>query len=320
MIKILIYFIFLLNSAFAQSNNGKEFNFFVDILGKSGVALLIGTMVFIFSYRNSVRLFQWIEDQTFGTRDYILQKCELIHFEIDPKKVTFILLFLSFGISIIVFGIFSIFGKFLLGSIIAGIFSIIGWKIPRPFMDSLVNSRVKKYQLQMVDALNLLANGLRAGLSLPQSLGMVVDELPVPVSQEFNTILQQTKIGVPIEEAFENLVKRVPTQDNEMFVTSVNILRETGGNLAEVFDTITDVIRERVRLQQKIDTYIAQGKFQGMTILAMPWVMGLIYTVSDPESMEPLFNTPIGIILLIIAVILNVIGGIVIMKVIKIEV
>ena len=119
-------------------------------------------------------------------------------------------------------------------------------------MDYLVNARIKKYRGQMVDALNLLSNGLRAGLSLPQSVGMVVDELPNPVAQEFNLILQQNKIGVPLEECFEDLIKRVPTEDNEMFVTSVNILRETGGNLAETFDTIAGVIRERVRLQQKL--------------------------------------------------------------------
>ena len=76
-------------------------------------------------------------------------------------------------------------------------------------------------------------------------------------------ILQQNKIGVPLEECLDNLAKRVPTQDNDMFVASVNILRETGGNLAEVFDTIVFVIRERVRLKQKIDTYVAQGMFKG---------------------------------------------------------
>lgn len=319
--KTRILLLFLIStSTFAQVESKPSIDFFVDILGKTGVGILVGLIFFAFTYKNSIRLFQWIEDQTFGTRDYILQKCELLHYQIEPQKVTIILLVLTFGFSILVFGLFAIFGMFLAGAIFAGILSLIGWKTPRPFMDALVEARVKKYQSQMVDALNLLANGLRAGLSLPQSLGMVVDELPAPVSQEFNLILQQTKIGVPIEEAFEGLVKRVPTQDNEMFVTSVNILRETGGNLAEVFDTITNVIRERVRLQQKIDTYIAQGKFQGGTIFLMPWVMGLVFFISDPKSMMPLFTEPIGILLLLVAVGLNLAGGYAILKVIKIEV
>lgn len=317
---LLALFIFNLNFAFAQEKNEATFSFLVDVLGSKGVTALVGMIFFFLTYKNSIKLFQWIEDQTFGTRDYILQKCELIHFEIQPFRVTIILLILSFGISSIIIGLFALLGNLIIGLVLGSIISVIGWKVPRPFMDNLVESRIKKYQLQMVDALSLLSNGLRAGLSLPQSLGMVVDELPAPVSQEFNTVLQQTKIGVPLEEAFENLVKRVPTQDNEMFVTSINILRETGGNLAEVFDTITDVIRERVRLQQKIDTYIAQGKFQGFTIVAMPWALGLLNTISDPASMKPLVTTPVGIVLLLIALILNVIGAIVILKVIKIEV
>ena len=153
----------------------------------------------------------------------------------------------------------------------------IGFKIPRPFVDHLVHKRIMAYQGQMADALQLLSNGLRAGLSVPQAIGMVVDELKPPVSQEFNIILQQNRIGVPLEECFENLVKRIPTEDNEMFVSSVNILRETGGNLAEVFETIIDVIRERIRLQQKIATATAQGKMQGMVLFCMPFALLVLF-------------------------------------------
>jgi tight adherence protein B len=172
----------------------------------------------------------------------------------------------------------------------------------------------------MVDGLQLLANGIRAGLSVPQALGMIVDEMPAPISQEFNIILQQNRIGVPLEECFENLATRVPTEDNDMFVSSVNILRETGGNLAETFDTIVDVIRERVRLQQKIDTYTAQGMFQGMVIGAMPYALGFIYYMQDPKSMTPLFTTPIGLTMLFFAVGLDALGLYVIMKIVKIKI
>jgi tight adherence protein B len=165
-----------------------------------------------------------------------------------------------------------------------------------------------------------LANGIRAGLSMPQAIGMVVDELPPPVSQEFNLILQQAKIGVPLEEALENLNKRVKTQDNEMFVTSVNILRETGGNLAEVFDTIVFVIRERVRLQQKIETFIAQGMFQGLVIFAMPYAQIAINGSSDTEYLRLMFTTPVGIIMFILIVIFSGLGLWVITKIVNIKV
>ncbi|MBL7665570.1 MAG: type II secretion system F family protein [Bacteriovoracaceae bacterium] len=293
---------------------------FTQVLGKSGVMLAVGALVFFYINKNSEQVFRWIEDQTYGTRDYVLSKCELIFYEIAEEKVTYILLFLSFGLSSIVFGICAIFGLFGLGVVAAGVVGFVGWKIPRPFMDFLVNKRTAKFETQMVDALNLLANGVRAGLSLPQALGMVVDELPAPVSQEFNLILQQNKIGVPLDECFENLVKRVPTEDNQMFVTSISILRETGGNLAEVFDTIIEVIRERIKIKQKIDGFTAQSKFQGGFMSLMPTLMLIMYSQSDPESTKLLFTKPLGIIILIVVYTLTAIGGYAIIKITKIEV
>lgn len=320
-----LLFLFLILSfisvhAFGQETSAEEINFISDVLGRKGLILLIFIIFFAYSYKNSIKLFNWIEDQTFGTRDYVLQKCELLHIEIEPIKITYLLLIFSFGFSVIFLGAFALIGQFGIGIFVAAVTSVLGWKFPRPFMDYLVNKRIDAYKNQMVDALQLLSNGLRAGLSLPQSLGMVVDELPNPVAQEFNTVLQQTKIGVPLEEAFENLVKRIPTQDNDMFVSAISILKETGGNLSEVFDTIASVIRERVRLAQKIDTYVAQGKFQGITIFCMPFALGAVFGVSDPASMAPLFTTVIGLILFSVALIFDLLGLYFIFKIVKIDV
>ena len=116
------------------------------------------------------------------------------------------------------------------------------------------------------------------------------------------------------------MAKRVPTEDNDMFVSSINILRETGGNLAEVFDTIVAVIRERVRLQQKIDTYTAQGMFQGLTIACMPFAIAGIYAASDPNSVKALVTTPLGLVATFAAVILDAIGLFIILKIVKIKI
>jgi tight adherence protein B len=292
--KIIYFILFFVYSLSALSQDVKlkrDPSFMLDILGRNGVIIVIGLGFFIFCYINSIKIFAWIDEQTSGTRDYILKKFEILFIEVDPQKVTWALLFISFGSGILVFCILALIGKMTLG-IVAGIAAtIVGWKIPRPLVDYFELKRVKKYQLQMVDALNLLANGIRAGLTMPQAIGMVVDELPAPVSQEFNLVLQQAKIGVPLDEALENLKKRVYTEDNEMFVTSVNILRETGGNLAEVFDTITLVIRERVRLQLKIETYVASGKMQAYIIGAMPFAMIVLFGSGDPEYFPMLFGT-----------------------------
>jgi len=319
--KLIFFFLMTINSAFSQdATKQPSLNFISDIMGQKGLLLTIGVIFFTFSYFNSVKLFAWIEDQTYGTRDFILQKCELLFIEVRPERITYGLLFLAFGFSIIALSLFFLYGKYTQGFIVAILLTVFGWKIPRPLMNYLVSARIKKFETQMVDGLNLLSNGLRAGLSLPQSLGMVVEELPKPISQEFNLILQQTKIGVTLDEAFENLVKRVPTEDNDMFVSAINILRETGGNLAEVFDTIANVIRERIRLKQKIDTFVAQGKMQGGLIFCMPIMMGAYFGSTDPQFFEILFGTPIGIIVTLVAAALNLTGGYFMLKVIKIKV
>ena len=290
------------------------------LLGQTGVMVVIGLACFLFVFKYSRGIFEWIENQTFGTRNYILEKLELLQMQIKPLHITYILLFLSFGIAVLTILIFGIFSMWLTGLLLAPLISFIGWKIPKPIINYLIKRRITAYQGQMVDALTLLSNGIRAGLSVPQAIGMVVSEMVPPVSQEFNIILQQNKIGVPLEECFDNLAVRIPTEDNDMFVSGVNILRETGGNLAETFDTIVGIIRERIRLQQKIQTYIAQGMFQGATIFSMPYAIGLIYFMSDPESVKPMFSHPLGILLTIAALLFDLAGGFVILKIVKIKV
>jgi tight adherence protein B len=297
-----------------------NFDIWTNVLGVKGILLIIGFLIFFLSYKNSIKIFSWIDEQTHGTRDYILNKFEIMFIEVEPQKVTYALLFMSFGAGIITFVALTLLGKIPL-AIVMGLFMMfVGWKSPRSIVDYFENKRKKKYQIQMVDALNLMANGLRAGLTVPQSIGMVVDELPAPVSQEFNLILQQAKIGVPLDEALENLKKRVHTEDNEMFVTSVNILRETGGNLAETFDTIVSVIRERVRLQLKIETYVASGKFQAYTIGSMPFVMIGLFGAGDPEYFPLLFGTLYGVLALIAICGMVALGMWVIFKIIDIKV
>jgi tight adherence protein B len=153
-----------------------------------------------------------------------------------------------------------------------------------------------------------------------QALGLVTQEMPNPIQQEFSLILSENKVGVSVEEAFNNFAKRVKSDDVEMFVTSVNILKETGGNLAETFDTIVTTIRERIKVEKKISAMVAQGLYQGMFVMAIPPLLGTILYTSDPALMEPLFTTPIGWLVLLIILSLEVAGFFVIMKVIKIEV
>jgi tight adherence protein B len=318
---IYLFTVLFSNMVFAQDVKQKrEVSFMLDVLGKTGVLIVIGLGFFILCYVNSIKIFAWVEEQTSGTREYLLKKFEIMFIEVDPQKVTWALMLVSIGSGVVVFCILAILGKTALG-VVAGIAATVaGWKLPRPAVDFFEEKRKKKYAMQMVDALNLLGNGIRAGLTMPQAIGMVVDELPPPVSQEFNLVLQQAKIGVPLDEALENLKNRVYTEDNEMFVTSVSILRETGGNLAEVFDTITLVIRERLRLQLKIDTYIASGKIQAYIIGCMPFMMILMFGSGDPDYFPLLFGTVLGIVALLVICGMVALGMFIILKIIDIKV
>jgi tight adherence protein B len=291
----------------------------VSMLGRNGIIGLIGLVIFLFCYKYSVGIFGWVEKQTLGTRTYIMEKLELLFIEIKPEYITYGLLSISIGLGTLVIGILGLLGHWKVGILVGSILIFIGFKIPKPIVDKMVKRRLNLYAEQMVDGLTLLSNGIRAGLSVPQGLAMVVDEMSPPLTQEFNMILQQNKIGVPLEECFENLAKRVPLEDNDMFVTGMNILRETGGNLAETFDTIVGVIRERVRLKQKIDQLTASGRFQGYVIAAMPFGIGGIYFLSDPASMTRMFQHPLGIVLMLVACILDFIGLIIILKIVEID-
>ena len=291
----------------------------VDVMGLAGIMAVIGIMMFVFSYRYGQKLFAWIEHNTEGTREYLLAKLNILFIEIPPEKITRILLIISFGVGLGVFIICGIFSYWALGIILGIFLGILGWKIPRPLVDYLVQRRIRNYRDQLVDGLTLLANGLRAGLSVPQALALVVGELPNPISQEFNLILQQNRIGVPLEECFEALGQRLPSEDNDMFVTSMNILRETGGNLAETFETIVHVIRERVRVQQKIDTIISRNMNQANILAFMPAVIfGMVY-ISDPVSGSEVIHSWLGITFLVVALIIDLIGYFVIRKVVDIK-
>jgi tight adherence protein B len=172
----------------------------------------------------------------------------------------------------------------------------------------------------MIDALALMSNGMKSGLSVVQALGLVTQEMPNPIQQEFNEVLRQNKIGVPLEEAFSSLGKRVKSDDVEMFVTSVNILKETGGNLAETFDTIVTTIRERIKIENKIDAMTTQGFYQGIFIMAIPPILGAVFYSSDPDFMRPLFTTALGWLIVMAIFMLEAVGFFVIMKIIKIDV
>ncbi len=287
------------------------------------IEIIIALILFFFSvmyiaYRYSERFLEWLRFQSVGTRDYIVERMALMFIEVQPNTVLFVLFGMSFGVGLIVF--FLLMPQVFPAILVSSVVTLVGWKLPRPIVDMIYFRRVKKFTMQMIDGLSLMSNGMKSGLSIVQSMGLVVQELPDPIRQEFNLVLSENKLGVSVEEAFNNLSKRIQSDDVEMFVTSVNILKETGGNLAETFDTITTTIRERIKLEQKIDAMTAMGRMQGMILLCVPGVLGLFIYNSDPEFMKPLFTTTFGWIILMVVVGLELLAYFTISKIVKIDV
>jgi tight adherence protein B len=274
--------------------------------------------VFSISYSYNKRFMDWLRFQSLGTRDYIVERLAMMFIEVPPNQVLLGLLAISFGLGAIIFLLFL--PKLFPGIPFAFFATIVGWKAPKPIIDWMYKRRIAKFVLQMIDALGLMSNGLKSGLSIVQSIGLVAQEMPNPMQQEFNLVLSQNKLGVPLEEAFSNLADRINSDEVEMFVTSVNILKETGGNLAETFDTIVTTIRDRIKVEGKIAALTAQGFYQGVFVMAIPPILGIVFYQTDPEFMMPLFTTVIGWGLIFLIFLLECIGFFVMMKVIKIDV
>jgi tight adherence protein B len=280
--------------------------------------LFFGGAVFGFSYQYNKRFLEMLRFQSLGTRDYIVEKLSLMFIDIPQQRILLALFILSFGSGTLVF--LALLPQWVPGLVFGGIVTIVGWKAPKPIVDILYKRRVDKFVYQMVDALSLMSNGLKSGLSISQSLGLVAQEMDNPIRQEFNLILSENKLGVSLEEAFLNLSRRIKSDDVEMFVTSVNILKETGGNLAETFDTIVTTIRDRIKVEKKIESMTSSGFWQGVTVMSIPPVLGLVFYETDPDFMSPMFTTPLGWVFISVIVTLEVTGFIVINKIIKVDV
>lgn len=191
---------------------------------------------------------------------------------------------------------------------------------PRIFLGVRKTARLKAFDDQLGDALNLIVNSLRAGYSTSQALEVISNEMPEPISEEFGRVVLELQLGVPFDTAMDNLLRRMPSADMDLVVTAMSVQREVGGNLAEVLDAITFTIRERVRIKGEIKTLTAQGRITGYLITGLPFVLsGVIYLV-NPGFMSGLFEDPCGWAMIGVALFLLVIGYISVRKITSIEI
>lgn len=180
--------------------------------------------------------------------------------------------------------------------------------------------RLRRFEEQFPEALDLLARAIRAGHALQTALGMVADELPDPVGPEFKKTFEQQNFGLPLRETLNEMSDRLKLLDVRFFVTAVLIQRDTGGNLAEILDNLAHVVRERFKIRRQVRVHTAHGRFTGYVLLALPAALAVALTFINPEHMQLLFRERMGQMMLIGAVVMQTIGFFWIRQVIKIEV
>jgi tight adherence protein B len=180
--------------------------------------------------------------------------------------------------------------------------------------------RIARFNAQLTEALQQMSNALRAGLTFQQAMDQVGRESSPPLRQEFGLFIKEVKLGVPVEEGLTNMARRVGSEDLELVATSTNIARQLGGNMAEMYETIAATIRERFRLEGKIASLTSQGKMQGWVVSCLPVVIGLFLQWYRPDLMDPMFEHAYGYILLSAIMLLEVIGFLIIRKIVNIDV
>lgn len=180
--------------------------------------------------------------------------------------------------------------------------------------------RAASFNAQIGDALAIMSNSLRSGFSFLQSMDMVRRELPDPIRKEFSRTFREINLGTSTEEALQNLVARVNSEDMELVVTAVLIQRQVGGNLAEVLDNIGNTIRERIRIKGEIKTLTAQGRISGLIIGLLPVVLAVMMFILNPAYVITLFTTEAGRLMLLAAVFGELLGILLIKKIVNIQV
>lgn len=221
--------------------------------------------------------------------------------------------------------VYFFFGRVLLFAIAA---VIAGSFIPPIYLAIAARRRLRAFEDQLSQTLNLWVNALRSGYSVLQSMEAIATELPAPVSTEFERVVQEVRLGLSVPQALSNMLRRMPSDDLDLIVTAVNIQREVGGNLAEVLDTISFTIRERVRIKGEIRTLTAQGRLSGWIVSLLPIFLAFVLLGINADYMSQLWvdlpprvgPIPCGWIVIAIGLIMMGIGIYIIQRIVDIEV
>ena len=203
--------------------------------------------------------------------------------------------------------------------VIAIVVGAVGYWAPEIFILFLRRRRRAAFSEQLVDALVMMSNGMRSGFTLQQAIDMLIEEMPAPLSQEFDLVRREYKVGVDLDVALRNCVERTKDEDLGLVVIAIQITRQLGGNLAEVFDKIVNMVRERKILHGKADALTSEGKMQAAVVGLLPYGFLFAMIKVNPDLMRLMWTTLPGVIALLFVVILDVVGYLWVRKVASIE-
>jgi tight adherence protein B len=197
---------------------------------------------------------------------------------------------------------------------------ILGAFLPYSYANYKRTKRFSKFEEIFPEAIDTLARAVRAGHAFTTALELIASEIAEPVASEFRKLYEEQKFGLPVRDALVNLTERVPLVDVKFFVTAVMLQRETGGNLAEILDNLSYVIRERFKIMRQVRVHTAQGRMTMMLLMGLPPIIVITMQAMNPTFIRPLFDDPIGHLLIVVGITLQTIGYFVIRKIIQIQV
>jgi tight adherence protein B len=208
----------------------------------------------------------------------------------------------------------------LTGSMIAGLcVGVLLACVPFIVIKRKKEQRIKKFEEQFPEAIDLIGRALRAGHAFTTGLVMVAEEIPAPVGEEFKLLYDRQNFGMPLPEAMRAFAARIPLLDARFFVTAVLTQRETGGNLGEVLDNLANVIRERFKVKRQVRVLTAHGRITGWVLAGLPPALAGAMMLVSPGHMKILTNDPLGVQMIIVGLTLQVIGTLVIRKLVDIR-
>ncbi|MCZ0933065.1 MAG: type II secretion system F family protein [Oligoflexia bacterium] len=278
----------------------------------------VGLIVTVVFYLNSEKWLKFLSEKSLGSQKEILEIIDKLLITQDKKKIKRNGWLFTLGLSLVVF--LALWPNVLISLIASTAVFIASWWLLKKLFQSLWAKHCNRVVNQMVEGLTIMCNSLKVGLSLGQAMERVIKNYPGALAKEFSLVLNKMKLGQNLEESLEEMAQRIEKPEIDMLVSTVNILKETGGNLAETFFVMAETVREKQKMEKKIKALTAQGMMQAKIISALPFILIGIFFVMDRNYISPLIFKPLGWACLAVVLVLVLIGYFLMKKMVQIKV